>query len=41
VGTTAVGGKAMTTSGLENPVLNAAAALFTSAVFWICLRVIG
>lgn len=33
VGTTAVGGKPMTTSGLENPALIAAAALFTGAVF--------
>jgi hypothetical protein len=33
VGTTAVGGKPMTTSGLENPALIAAAALITGAVF--------
>lgn len=33
VGTTAVGGKPMTTPGLENPALIAAAALITGAVF--------
>jgi len=33
VGTTAVGGKPMTTPGLENPALIAAAALVTGAVF--------
>jgi hypothetical protein len=33
VGTTAVGGKPMTTVGLDNPALIAACALFTGAVF--------
>jgi Protein of unknown function (DUF1097) len=39
VGTTAVGGKPMTTGGLDNPALIAAAALITGALFgWVSER---
>jgi hypothetical protein len=41
VGTTAVGGKPMTTPGLENPALIAAAALITGAVFGYASELLG